>query len=439
MNQQLRCRLPTRPRNRAIHARAARLAQRLLRGPRLARQRRRTPLTPEQKRRADARAPATASRRRRRRSALARSDDGDGRAHEARRRPPLRRRMMAAMAQQDCGQCGYSCEDYSNAIFDEEGRAPQPLRPGRQGNRRDAQGAVEGARRHAVRGRAVVPAATAGRGNRTKSRSRDNPVTATFLSRTRLNRAEFREGDLAPRASILPNAGSTYVVGDSFGVFPANDPALVDAIIAALDAPAGSPVAGRTLRDVLDRRSSRSRRARRPVPALFLCHRRRAAQKRARSRRRRPRRRRGDARCARGAEKFPGIRPIREAFIEALDPLQPRVYSISSSSKAHPGTDFAHGRHRALRHCGRTRLGVASTFFGAASIPAHRRQGVSCRRRTTSRCPPTSKSDRHDRTRHRRRAVPRLPARADGHQGPGRNWLFFGHQRAAATSSTRTN
>src|SRR2546430_14671921 len=29
---------------------------------------------------------------------------------------PLRRRMMAAMAQQDCGQCGYNCEDYSEAI-----------------------------------------------------------------------------------------------------------------------------------------------------------------------------------------------------------------------------------------------------------------------------------------------------------------------------------
>ena len=29
---------------------------------------------------------------------------------------PLRRRMMAAMGQQDCGQCGYNCEDYANAI-----------------------------------------------------------------------------------------------------------------------------------------------------------------------------------------------------------------------------------------------------------------------------------------------------------------------------------
>src|SRR5215467_10064755 len=30
---------------------------------------------------------------------------------------PLRRRMMAAMGQQDCGQCGYNCEDYATAIF----------------------------------------------------------------------------------------------------------------------------------------------------------------------------------------------------------------------------------------------------------------------------------------------------------------------------------
>src|SRR3954454_17538909 len=29
---------------------------------------------------------------------------------------PLRRRLMAAMAQQDCGQCGYNCSDYSEAI-----------------------------------------------------------------------------------------------------------------------------------------------------------------------------------------------------------------------------------------------------------------------------------------------------------------------------------
>src|SRR6185312_16336994 len=31
---------------------------------------------------------------------------------------PLPRRMMAAMAQQDCGQCGYNCKDYAAKLFD---------------------------------------------------------------------------------------------------------------------------------------------------------------------------------------------------------------------------------------------------------------------------------------------------------------------------------
>src|SRR5579862_1722671 len=30
---------------------------------------------------------------------------------------PLPRRLMAAMAQQDCGQCGYNCNDYADALF----------------------------------------------------------------------------------------------------------------------------------------------------------------------------------------------------------------------------------------------------------------------------------------------------------------------------------
>jgi len=30
---------------------------------------------------------------------------------------PLPRRLMAAMAQQDCGQCGYNCKDYAEALF----------------------------------------------------------------------------------------------------------------------------------------------------------------------------------------------------------------------------------------------------------------------------------------------------------------------------------
>jgi len=58
---------------------------------------------------------------------------------------PVRRRLMAAMAQQDCGQCGYSCEDYSNSV-PENGSKAQSLRAGRQGNRSHAEGAGAGDR-----------------------------------------------------------------------------------------------------------------------------------------------------------------------------------------------------------------------------------------------------------------------------------------------------
>ena len=35
---------------------------------------------------------------------------------------PLRRKMMAAMGQQDCGQCGYNCEQYADALFEKRKR-----------------------------------------------------------------------------------------------------------------------------------------------------------------------------------------------------------------------------------------------------------------------------------------------------------------------------
>ena len=81
-------------------------------------------------------------------------------------------------------------------------------------------------------------------------RSRDNPVAATFLSRRRLeqrgsNKETWHiEFDLA-------GTGLDYVVGDCLGIFPANDPGLVAAVLAALDAPPDFPIAGRTLREVL--------------------------------------------------------------------------------------------------------------------------------------------------------------------------------------------
>ena len=68
-------------------------------------------------------------------------------------------------------------------------------------------------------------------------------------------------------------------------------------------------------------------------------------------------------------EKFDGIRPDPEAFIEALDPLQPRLYSISSSPKVH-GSRVALTVDAVRYDIGkRKRLGVASTFLAGRFDP----------------------------------------------------------------------
>src|SRR6202000_2905792 len=66
--------------------------------------------------------------------------------------------------------------------------------------------------------------------------------------------------------------------------------------------------------------------------------------------------------------KFPGIRPDPEAFVECLDGLQPRLYSISSSPKVDANRlsltvdHVPYGLESEDRH----RLGVASPFLSGA-------------------------------------------------------------------------
>src|SRR5262249_49530426 len=63
--------------------------------------------------------------------------------------------------------------------------------------------------------------------------SRDHPVEATFLSRTRLNKPGS-EKETWHLEFDLNGSGLDYAVGDSLGVYTRNDPQLVDAVIAAL-------------------------------------------------------------------------------------------------------------------------------------------------------------------------------------------------------------
>jgi sulfite reductase (NADPH) flavoprotein alpha-component len=128
--------------------------------------------------------------------------------------------------------------------------------------------------------------------------------------------------------------------------------------------------------------------------------------------------------------KFSGIRPDPEAFIEALDPLQPRVYSISSSFKAYPGRVSLTVDAVRYEVDKRTRLGVCSTFLGGRIAPGDRIR-VYVQKAQHFALPEDS-------------SKPIImigpgtgiaPFRAFLHErqatkAPGRNWLFFGHQRS---------
>ena len=131
-------------------------------------------------------------------------------------------------------------------------------------------------------------------------------------------------------------------------------------------------------------------------------------------------------------QKFPNVRPHPEAFVEALEPLQPRLYSISSSHNATPGrlsltvdcVRYVIGKRR--------RIGLASTFLAERIQPGDEVK-VYVQKAHGFALPDNPET-------------PIImvgpgtgiaPFRAFLHdrqatKATGRNWLFFGHQRSGS-------
>jgi len=345
---------------------------------------------------------------------------------------PLRRRMMAAMGQQDCGQCGYNCRDYSDAIVLRQEERLNLCVPGGKETIRTLKvlhqelgsaTAATPAKTPSLAGATAAPAAPGS--------SRESATEAVFLSRTRLNKPGSGKETWHIEFD-LSAAEMDYRVGDAFGIFPLNEPTLVDAVIAALRASADFPVGGRRLRDVLIESVSLHS----APDALFtllsyLTGGERRQKAKALAAGEDPD---GDASTLdvlAALEKFAGIRPDPEAFIEALDPLQPRLYSIASSPRVDP---------KRMALCvdavrypinGRTRLGVASTFLGERIRPGDKLK-VYVQKAQHFSLPGDP-------------SVPIImigpgtgiaPFRAFLHErmatrAAGRNWLFFGHQHSS--------
>jgi sulfite reductase (NADPH) flavoprotein alpha-component len=355
---------------------------------------------------------------------------------------PLRRRLMAAMAQQDCGQCGYNCEDYADALFFGKEKRLNLCVPGGKETQRmlkalyaeidDDAGSkpTKTVPATADVGTEAAPASTLGY-------ARETPVMVSFRGATLLN----KEGSEKATRHIefdIEGSGLDYRVGDSLGVFVSNPPPLVDAVIEALDAAADAEVGDGNGHSRDLRRALLEERALGAAPdALFELMADMADEPAASAKLQSMAR--GDDPDGDLAtldvlavlQKFPELKPPPKRFVEALDPLQPRLYSIASSAKAMPGRLHLTVDTVRYRIDGRERLGVASTFLAdrirpGETLPAYIQRS-------------------HDFTLPADPATPIVmvgpgtgvaPFRAFLHErraigATGKAWLFFGHQRRA--------
>jgi len=199
--------------------------------------------------------------------------------------------------------------------------------------------------------------------------TRTNPFPAKVI----VNRSlcgEESEKDTRHFELDLTGWGLNYEVGDSMTVWPTNDPALVDEIIQKIGAKGDEPVKGpageKNLRDVL----LRDCRITQTTPKFLKAITERAVNEAPLlSELLKPERKQELDTYLWGMEvvdfliEHPSIKWTPQEFVDTLAKLLPRMYSISSSLKAHPervhfSIDVVHYESR-----GRKRKGVCSTFL----------------------------------------------------------------------------
>ncbi len=203
--------------------------------------------------------------------------------------------------------------------------------------------------------------------------TRHNPLAAKLLENRVLNR-DGSSKDVRHLVVDITGSGLTYESGDSLGVYAANRPQLVEEIIELLGATGNEPVdlpsatAPVSLREALTSRLSLGS----PMKKILETFAARTTDPKEKAQL--------DELLAAGAEEsresflaqreyldlleeFPGVRLTPQEFVSHLRRLQPRLYSIASSPKMHPGQ--VHLTVAPVRYESnfRRRYGVCSTFL----------------------------------------------------------------------------
>ncbi|HEY7088688.1 MAG TPA: sulfite reductase subunit alpha [Tepidisphaeraceae bacterium] len=342
--------------------------------------------------------------------------------------------LMAAMAQLDCGACGYLCQTYAEAIAHGTEKDLGKCSPG---GKETASKLRELVKLNVKRLPASTTPAAAPAPTTAAPHTRERPFGAPLLASRRLNGPDSGK-DVRHVELGLKGSEIKYKVGDALGVWPEN---CLDLVVGILDrlgcsgAEEAKSIDGQptSLFDSL----RRERVITQPTEALIELLVDYASE--------RDEARRLQAMLTeQGGEPLEGLhvldvlqlvpssRPPAAYFVDALGTLQPRLYSISSSPKAH--IDQVHLTVAAVRYLNRTGrrvTGVASTYLADRVRPGEKVRVFVHESKNFS------LPEKHD--------VPIImigpgtgiaPFRAFLHErralgARGRSWLFFGDQRAS--------
>lgn len=145
---------------------------------------------------------------------------------------PIAHRMMAAMAQLDCGSCGYVCQSYSEAIASGEETNLTLCSPGGRETKQALKQLVKEIQLPSSQNGSTHAAASEN-GSTEPAYSRKNPLAAKLVESRCLNK-EGSAKDTRDVVIDLATSGLKYNVGDALGVCPSNCPELVDSIVTRL-------------------------------------------------------------------------------------------------------------------------------------------------------------------------------------------------------------